>query len=246
MTRAGAALRVIVVDDEAPARDELTFLLQQCEAAQVVGEAGFAAEAERLCETQKPQVAFIDLRMPGLDGLALAELLRKICPDLEIVIVSAHDEGAIAGFDARITDYLLKPVRLDRLRRTLERVTARLRLLAGAERLERFAVRRRGSYVVVDVRDVVYFESSGELVWAVTERDRFGLDRTLTTLADELDEHVYFQCHRSCIVRIDRIRTIEPAGARSYRLLLDHPDDPRVPLARDRSAKLRERILFLR
>jgi DNA-binding LytR/AlgR family response regulator len=237
---------VIVVDDEAPARDELTFLLQQCKAAEVVGEAGFAAEAERLCETQQPQVAFIDLRMPGLSGLALAEHLRKKCPDLEIVIVSAHDEGAIAGFDARITDYLLKPVRLDRLRRTLERVTARLHLLAGAERLERFAVRRRGSFVVVEVRDVVYFESRGELVWAVTERDRFALGRTLTTLADELDEKVYFQCHRSCIVRIDRIRTIEPAGARSYRLLLDHPDDPRVPLARDRSAKLRERIPFLR
>lgn len=246
MTRGGGALRVIVVDDEAPARDELTFLLQQCKAAEVVGEAGFAVEAERLCETRQPQVAFIDLRMPGLNGLALAELLRKKCPDLEIVIVSAHDEGAIAGFDARITDYLLKPVRLDRLRRTLERVTARLHLLAGAERLERFAVRRRGSYVVVEVRDVVYFESKGELVWAVTERDRFALGRTLTTLADELDEKVYFQCHRSCIVRIDRIRTIEPAGARSYRLLLDHPDDPRVPLARDRSAKLRERIPFLR
>lgn len=246
MTRGGGALRVIVVDDEAPARDELTFLLQQCKVAEVVGEAGFAAEAERLCETQQPQVAFIDLRMPGLNGLALAELLRKKCPDLEIVIVSAHDEGAIAGFDARITDYLLKPVRLDRLRRTLERVTARLHPLAGAERLERFAVRRRGSYVVVEVRDVVYFESKGELVWAVTERDRFALGRTLTTLADELDEKVYFQCHRSCIVRIDRIRTIEPAGARSFRLLLDHPDDPRVPLARDRSAKLRERIPFLR
>jgi len=246
VTRGGGALRVIVVDDEAPARDELTFLLQQCKEVEVVGEAGFAVEAERLCETQQPQVAFIDLRMPGLNGLALAEILRKTCPDLEIVIVSAHDEGAIAGFDARITDYLLKPVRLDRLRRTLERVTARLHLLAGAERLERFAVRRRGSYVVVEVRDVVYFESKGELVWAVTERDRFALDRTLTTLADELDEKAYFQCHRSCIVRIDRIRTIEPAGARSYRLLLDHPDEPKVPLARDRSAKLRERIPFLR
>lgn len=246
VTRVGGALRVIVVDDEAPARDELTFLLQQCKGVEVVGEAGCDAEAESLCETWRPQAAFIDLRMPGLSGLALAELLRKKCPDLEIVIVSAHGEGAIDGFDARITDYLLKPVRLDRLRRTLEHVAARLHLLGGAERLERFAVRRKSSYVVVEVRDVVYFEARGELVWAVTERDRFALDRTLTILADQLDEKVYFQCHRSCIVRIDRIRTIEPAGARSYRLLLDHPDDPRVPLARDRSAKLRERIPFLR
>lgn len=247
VTRVGDALRVIVVDDEAPARDELTFLLQQCKEVEVVGEARFAVEAERLCEDQQPQVAFIDLCMPELSGLALAELLRNKCPDLEVVIVSAHHDGAIGGFDAHITDYLLKPVRLDRLRRTLDRVVAvSPDPLGSVRRLERFAVRRRSAYVVVEVRDVVYFEARGELVWAVTERDRFALDRTLTTLADQLDEKVYFQCHRSCIVRIDRIRTIEPAGARSFRLLLDHPEHPKVPLARDRTSKLRERIPFLR
>ena len=92
----------------------------------------------------------------------------------------------------------------------------------------------------------VYFEARGEFVWAVTEADRFAIDRTLTNLADQLDKRVFFQSHRSCIVRIDRIRTIEPAGARSFRLHLDHPDEPKVPLARDRSSKLRERIPFLR
>lgn len=247
MTGRHEALRAIVVDDEAQARDELTFLLNQCRGVDVVGEARFAAEAERLCEDAQPQVAFIDLRMPGLNGLALAELLRKKCPDLEIVIVSGHGDGAIGGFDAQITDYLLKPVRLERLRRTLERVSvATPDSQVGSGRLERFAVRRRSAYVVVEVRDVVYFEARGELVWAVTECDRFALDRTLTNLAAQLDETVYFQSHRSCIVRLDRIRKIEPAGARSFRLLLDHPTDPKVPLARDRTSKLRERIPFLR
>lgn len=240
-------LRAIVVDDEPLARDELTFLLRQCDEIEVVGEAGFALEAERLCDDEQPQVAFLDLRMPGLDGLGLAERLRNKHPELAVVIVSAHVDGALRGFEAQVTDYLLKPVRLERLRQALERLSAaRTDPVLGPRGLERFAVRRKSWYVVVEVRDVVYFEARGEFVWAVTEVDRFALDRTLINLADQLDNRVFFQSHRSCIVRIDRIRTIEPAGARSFRLHLDHPDEPKVPLARDRASKLRERIPFLR
>lgn len=240
-------LRAIVVDDEPLARDELTFLLQQCDEIEVVGEAGFAMEAERQCDDLQPEVAFIDLRMPGLDGLALAELLRNKHPQLAVVIVSAHDDGALRGFEAQVTDYLLKPVRLERIRQAVERLSAaRPDSVLGGRALERFAVRRKSWHVVVEVRDVVYFEARGELVWAVTEVDRFAVDRTLTNLADQLDTKDFFQSHRSCIVRIDRIRTIEPAGARSFRLHLDHPDEPKVPLSRDRASKLRERIPFLR
>ena len=240
-------LRAIVVDDEPLARDELTFLLGQCEGVDVVGQARFAAEAERLCDHAQPQIAFIDLRMPGPDGLALAEILREKHPDLEVVLVSAHDDGAIRGFDAQITDYLLKPVRLERLRKTLDRVSeARPDLVPDTIPLERFAVRRKNAYVVVSLTDVVYFEARDELVWAVTTRDRLAIDRTLATLAGQLDSTDFFQSHRSCIVRIDRIRMIEPAGARTFRMLLDHPDEPKVPLARDRVGKLRERIPFLR
>jgi two-component system response regulator LytT len=240
-------LRALVVDDEPLARDELTFLLQQCDGIEVVGETGCPLEAERLCDDGRPQIAFIDLRMPRLDGLALADLLRDKHPELAIVIVSAYDDGALRGFEARVTDYLLKPVGLKRLRQALQRVTAaRPEPILDPKRLERFAVRRKGWYVVVEVRDVVYFEARGEFVWAVTEMDRFAIDRTLISLADQLDNKVFFQSHRSCIVRLDRIRRIEPTGARTFFLRLDHPNDPTVPLARDRASKLRERIPFLR
>lgn len=240
-------VRAIVVDDEPLARDELTFLLRQCEQVDVVGEARGAAEAQKLCDDEQPEVAFIDLRMPDLDGIALAQLLRRKLPELDVIIVSAHDDGALRGFETKITDYLLKPVRLQRLQQALDRVSAgEPRPFESTSPLARFAVRRRGSFVVVELRDVVYFEARDELVWAVTENDRFALDARLVNLADRLDSAVFFQSHRSCIVRIDRIRVIEPAGARTFRLLLDHPDEPRVPLARDRASKLRERIPFSR
>lgn len=238
-------LRAIVVDDEPLARDELKFLLGQCDDVEVVGEARNANEAQTLCEEQQPHVAFLDLRMPGPDGVALAESLMAKAPQLEVVIVSAHDEGALRAFEARVADYLLKPVRLERLRQAVNRVRQSSSSASGKnERLDRIAVRRRDAYVVLELSDVVYFEVKDELVWAVTTTDRFSIEKTLAALEEELDPELFFRSHRGFIVRLDRIRAIEPVGAGTYQLLLDHPEEPKVPLARERAKKLRERIPF--
>jgi len=238
-------IRAIVVDDEPLARDELRFMLGQCEGIEVVGEAGNAPDAQGLCDEEHPDVAFLDLRMPGPDGVVLAETLMANHPDLKVVIVSAHDEGALRAFEARVADYLLKPVRLERLRQAVERIrSADAESTNGPERLERIAVRRKDAYVVLELGDVIYFEVKDELVWAVTEEDRFAIDKTLANLEGELDPEAFFRSHRGFIARYDRIRAIEPTGAGTYQLLLDHPDEPKIPLARERAKKLRERIPF--
>ena len=238
-------IRAIVVDDEPLARDELRFMLGQCEDVEVVGEARNAPEAQGLCEEEQPDVAFLDLRMPGPDGVALAETLMANHPDLKVVIVSAHDEGALRAFEARVADYLLKPVRLERLRQAVERVrSASAGAASSIEWLERIAVRRKDAYVVLELGDVIYFEVKDELVWAITEEDRFAIDKTLANLEDELEPEAFFRSHRGFIVRYDRIRAIEPTGAGTYQLLLDHPEEPKIPLARERAKKLRERIPF--
>ena len=237
------SIRAIVVDDEPLARDELRFMLGQCDEIEVVGEARNAPEAQTLCDEEQPDVAFLDLRMPGPDGVALAETLMANHPDLKVVIVSAHDEGALRAFDARVADYLLKPVRLERLRQAVERVRGDS-ASSGHERLDRIAVRRKDAYVVLELDDVVYFEVKDELVWAVTAEDRFAIDKTLAMLEDELAPDAFFRSHRGFIVRYDRIRAIEPTGAGTFQLLLDHPEEPKVPLARERAKRLRERIPF--
>jgi two-component system LytT family response regulator/two-component system response regulator LytT len=239
------SIRAIVVDDEPLARDELRFMLGQCVEVEVVGEARNAPEAQSLCDEEQPDVAFLDLRMPGPDGVALAETLMSSHPDLRVVIVSAHDEGALRAFEARVADYLLKPVRLERLRQAVERVREAPATAANnAERLDRIAVRRKDAYVVLELGDVIYFEVKDELVWAVTGQDRFAIDKTLANLEGELDPESFFRSHRGFIVRYDRIRAIEPTGAGTYQLLLDHPEEPKIPLARERAKKLRERIPF--
>jgi len=235
-------LRALVVDDEPLARDELHFLLAEC-GVEVLGEAKNAKEAMALFDELSPNIAFVDLKMPGPDGIALAETLKNRRPNVHVVIVSAHDDGAIRGFEAGVTDYLLKPVRLSRLRKTLDRL---IEIEDGEETseepLERLAIKRRGAFIVVELHSVVYFEVRDELVWAVTADDRYSLDLTLANIEKRLDPQLFFRTHRGAIVRLDRIRAIEPTGSGTFEVLLDHPDKPRVPLARERARQLREKI----
>jgi DNA-binding LytR/AlgR family response regulator len=241
-------LRAIVVDDEPLARDELTFLLSECGQVEVVGEARDAAAALDLAEKMAPDVAFVDLRMPGPDGIALAQALRSRNRDLDVVVVSAHDDGAIRAYETGVIDYLLKPVRLERLKATLDRVrgssaTSSSRE-AEPESLDRLAVRRKGAYVVVEIGDVIYFEVKDELVWAVTADDRYALDLSLSAVEKRLSEDKFFRSHRGALVRIDKIRAIEPSGTGTYELVMDHKEVPRVPLARERARLLRAKIPF--
>jgi DNA-binding LytR/AlgR family response regulator len=249
-------LRAIIVDDEPLGRDELAFMLSEVGGVEVVGQAGNAQEALKLAEREEPHVAFVDLRMPGPDGIALAEALKRRHPTIEVVVVSAHDDAALRAYEAQVLDYVLKPARLERIRTAVERVIAARKRAAPSPStpppapavkdgaLERLAVRRGGKYVVLEVNDVIYFEMKDELVWAVTASDRVALDLTMTNLEQRLPEGVFFRSHRGALVRVDKIRAMEPAGAGTYELLLDHPDAPRVPLARERARLLRERIPF--
>lgn len=245
-------LRTILVDDEPLARDELAFLLGELGGIEVVGQAGDASEALTLAEREAPQLAFVDLRMPGPDGIALAQALKRRNPQLQIIVVSAHDDAALRAFEAQVLDYVLKPVRLERLRAAVERALAVLSPARPSQTppaakeppLERLAVRRGGVYVVLELADVIYFEMKDELVWAVTATDRVALDLTMTTLEQRLPEGAFFRSHRGALVRIDKIRAMEPAGAGTYELVMDHPDAPRVPLARERARLLKELIPF--
>jgi len=243
-----SALRAMIVDDEPLARDELAFMLGEVGDVEVVGQAGDAHEALQVAEREDPDLVFVDLRMPGPDGIALAEALKRRRPELQIIVVSAHDNAALRAFEAQVLDYLLKPARLDRLKAAVERAREVIQRKTGTSAkeavLERLAVRKGGVYHVLELSDVIYFEMKDELVWAVTASDRVALDLTMTNLEHRLPESIFFRSHRGALVRIDKIRAMEPAGAGTYELVLDHPDAPRVPLARERARLLKERIPF--
>lgn len=239
--RGGHKLRALVVDDEPLARDELVFLLDEL-GVEVVAQAADAASALARCDEARPDVVFVDLRMPGPDGLALAESVMNRHEAISVIVVSAHDEGAIRAFEAGVVDYLLKPVRLERLQKAVERAEGRTPASHGEGPLTRLAVKRRGKLVVVTIDDVLFFEVKDELVWAVTGSDRYALDLTLSAVEQRVSSSEFFRSHRGALVRLSAIAGMEPAGAGTYELVLDHPDQPKVPLARERARLLRELI----
>ncbi len=242
-------MKALVVDDERPAREELIWLLEQCDGVEVASQAATAEAALQSVVDVPVDVVFLDIDMPGIGGMRLAERLRDD-PDFgpAIVFVTAYDNHAVEAFGVDATDYLLKPVRLERLQRAIDKVRQRLGTRSEASErparpLTRISVDHRGVYRVLSLDDVLFFESEdGIVVVQTSTSERYITDFSLKFLETNLDPEVFFRCHRSYIVRLDAIQSIAPWGAGTYRLVLDRNDELGVPLARARASELKALI----
>ena len=251
-------LRALIVDDEAPAREELAWLLDHVEAAhvEVVGQCASSREASAWLEDHPAgaEVMFLDINMPGVDGVRLAELLREREAQIDVIFVTAYDHHAVRAFEVEALDYLLKPVRIERLQRALMRALTRRELKAspssqaadlasGSPRyLDRISVEERGVYRVIPVEEILYFEADEGVVMVQAERGRFMTDFSLKFLEQNLHPEQFFRSHRGAIVKLDRIDSIAPWGAGTYRLVMDREADLGVPLARSRASELKSLI----
>lgn len=254
-------LRVIVADDEGPARRFLSSLLKACEGVELVGEAATGAEAVTLIETERPDLALLDLQMPELGGL---DVVRRLAPaSLPLVaFVTAFDDFAIDAFELNAVDYLLKPVDAGRLEATLER--ARLRLdrrepaeeraaaLAGVARtcgqssayLERIPIRLRSEIVILPVRRIASVVSDGELLHIVTlSNERYSITYRLHLLEGRLDPKRFVRLGRGVLANIDAIATVSPRSGGTYLATLSNGQE--LPVSRIQSRILRETLLKL-
>lgn len=246
-------MNAFIVDDEKPAREELQWLLEQCNEVTVIGEAenadGARATLSGLDETV--DVVFLDIDMPGIDGIQFAEFLAEMSPEPLTVFVTAYEEYALDAFGVAAVDYLLKPVRLERLRSAVERVRQRLESRDSSQDdsrppLTRISVKSGEGFRVIDTEEILFFESQSGDVSVTTTHGRFPTDFSLKFLEAKLDGEEFFRCHRSYIVRVDAIEEIVPAGAGTYRLYLAGEGEdggrPSAPLARSRAKEFKNRI----
>jgi DNA-binding LytR/AlgR family response regulator len=237
-------MNVLVVDDEKPAREELIWLLEQCEGVLVTGQASTAEEALKLVKSEEIDVVFLDVDMPGIGGMRLAELLHETEGAPAVIFVTAYQHHAVDAFGVAALDYVLKPVRLERLQKAVSRArkTRETPTSRPAKPLTRISVEERGSYRVIPVEDILFFESEDGIVVVQTRHKRYITDFSLKFLEQNLDLDVFFRSHRSYIVRLDAIESIAPWGAGTYRLILDRESDLGVPLARARATELKALI----
>jgi two-component system LytT family response regulator len=262
MPDTGDKLRVVIADDERPARSFLAAILRKLGDVELVGEAANGMEAVSLIEAKAPDLAILDLQMPELDGFGVVRLLRKDRTPL-IAFVTAHDEHAIHAFEVNAVDYILKPVESARLRQTIDRVKERLeredrgleqieriRVAAaeyeaeGSRPLERIPVRRRDEIVLVPVSHLVSVVAEGELLHLrTTENETHTISYRLRDLAARLDAAQFVRLGRGTLVNIDMIRRIVPVPGGTYTVILKDNQEFRV--SRIQSRILRDKLLRL-
>lgn len=201
-------LRVLVVDDEIPARQRIKDLLADCGAKlplEVVGEAGSGLEALRIMESTEADVILLDIRMPDMDGIELAQHLAKLPNPPAVIFTTAYSDHALEAFEVHAVDYLLKPIRLGRLFAALSRAgTLRplpldmLKALSDAPRTH-LSVQERGKIHLVAVSDIIYMKAELKYVALATKEKIYLLEESLTSLEEEFRED-FIRIHRNTLV----------------------------------------------
>jgi two-component system LytT family response regulator len=240
-------IRAVIVDDEELARQMLRELLRAHPEIEIVCECANGFEAVKAAAELKPDLLFLDVQMPKLDGFEVLELTGT---DMAIIFTTAYDQYAIRAFEAHAVDYLLKPFGADRLEAALARVRERLggkiaapaELAAAARPPAQFAERivvKDGTRVqIIPVGKLDYAEAQDDYVSLCAEGKKHLKQQTISSLEKILDPAVFLRVHRSFIVNLERVARIEPHGKDTHVAVLTN--GAKIPVSRNGYARLRE------
>jgi two-component system LytT family response regulator len=227
------SIRTLLVDDERPARRKMLRFLEAAPDFEVVGEAENGAEGIAAVERLRPDVVFLDVQMPKVDGFAVASALTAPLP--EIIFVTAHDKFALKAFEVHALDYLLKPYDQERFQKVLERVRKRRRgeneLVERLQRMlgeistrypDRVMVTENERAFFVAVTDIDWMEGARNYVVLHVGAKSFTIRGTLDGLSKKLDPSAFVRVNRSAIVRLDSIRELQPWFHGEYKIVMKH------------------------
>ncbi|HEY7514992.1 MAG TPA: LytTR family transcriptional regulator DNA-binding domain-containing protein [Vicinamibacteria bacterium] len=237
---------VLIADDEEPARAVIREMLAQESDVRILGECATGLEAVKAAGELKPQVIFLDIEMPKLDGF---EVLELIDPAIAVVFVTAFDSYALRAFEVHAVDYVLKPFRRDRLREALQAARGRIArrpepaLLAQAARkageyARRLVVKDANRIHMIPVESLDYAQAQDDYVALHSEGRTYLKTQTMGALEASLDPAVFVRVHRSYLVRLDLIRSVELYAKNSRTAILR--DGTEVPVSREGHARLKE------
>ena len=256
-----SALTAVVADDEQLARDELCFLLSKMDGVDIVAQAADGMQALEDIERLTPDVAFLDVQMPGLTGFEVARRVLESGTDLAVIFVTAFDHRAVEAFEVNAVDYVLKPVEASRLEQAVQRARKRremlgrnatrpsddqlerlVRMMSGQkDRRSQIAVKMDERIVLVQADDVIYASMTPDSINIVTGQVSGTSNyRTLDELQARLDPEVFWRVHRSHLVNINKIKEIVPWFSRNYILRMKDQKATEIPVSRSQTRRLRE------
>ncbi len=242
-----ATIRALIVDDEDLARQIIREMLKGHSEIEIVGECANGFDAVKLVSELKPDLLFLDVQMPKLDGFEVLELIGN---DVAVIFATAYDEHAIRAFEVHAVDYLLKPFRAERLSAALERAKERIGKKPGAARDQLSAAARPDSYAErIVVKDgtrvhifpaakLDYAEAQDDYVSLASQGKKYFKQQTISNLESSLDPKNFVRIHRSYLVNLERVARLEPYGKDSHIAILH--DGTRLPVSRAGLARLKE------
>jgi two-component system response regulator LytT len=255
-------LSAIIVDDEQLARDELAYLLKNIDDINVVAQGKNGLEAVNLIREHNPDIVFLDVQMPGLDGFGVIKKLldRKVALP-KIVFATAFDQYAVKAFEVNAVDYILKPFDKKRVVQSIEKARMKIEAGAGPEQkldalvrmLEsqksqtqtaKILIKAAGRLFLTDPRDICYATIEDGVITVATT-GHAGMEghsncRTLEELFENLDPALFWRAHRSFLVNINHIREVVPWFKSSYQLRMDDKKQTEIPVSRAQTRRLRE------
>lgn len=234
-------LRAMIVDDEAPARSEMHYLLDETQLVEVVAESSNVRDAIEHMRTRRIDVIFLDVNMPGVNGMQFAEALIKLKNPPAVVFVTAYGEYAADAFGLNAVDYLVKPVETERLLQAIAKVDSYILTSQKNYAQERIPVEKNGRKVLVNTSEIHYVMARDDYSFIHTEDEKFLTTLSLSNLEGRLGEQGFFRVHRRYIVNLNYIDEVESVSGGTL-LLSIRGESEQIPVSRRRVAALKRAL----
>lgn len=236
--------RVLIVDDEQPARAELAYMLGEIPTVELVGEAENGMDAVKKAKDLKPNLIFLDIQLPDLTGLQVAELINEFDLSIQIVFLTAYDHFAIEAFKLRAFHYVLKPYDLEDITQVFDTYVALqgkyLKTALSAK--NKLAIETQKGIIYLSPSEIFFIEKHGRLVTISLELEKIEAIYTLNQLLIKLEPFSFFRTHKSFLVNLEHVKELRAWFNGSYNLIMNDKTHSEVPVSRNHVKELRLRI----
>jgi len=245
-------LKILIIDDELPARDELRYLVSQEPDTEVVGDADNVAEAVGMAAVLQPDVIFLDINMREMNGLEAAAILRKVAKEAMIVFATAYDEFALKAFEVGAVDYILKPFEQERISKTIARLknyqpeewntaASRIDTTLGENKIlvQKLPVEKAGKIILLNYNEVIYAYANNGMVSVVTENEELNYSGTLSELQERVEKTAMIRVHKSYIVNLDQVKEVVPWFKGTYWLKMNCNCKNEIPVSKSQIKEIK-------
>ncbi|AFQ43110.1 LytR/AlgR family response regulator transcription factor [Desulfosporosinus meridiei] len=250
-------IKIVLVDDEQPAREELRFLLEKNSEMEIIGEFSSGVQTIEGIPNLQPEVIFMDVHLQDMDGIDVVRALQQLDMRASVVFATAYDVHAIRAFELNAVDYILKPFSQERLKVTIDRIQQRIQShdqeltqkisrliqeIGVKQRPRKLAATSKGRVVLIDPQELLYVVAEGRYASLVTEHKMWPTTFSLHEIEERLDPAQFLQTHRAYIVNLDRIKEVIPWFNSTYKIIIDGEKATEIPVSRTYIKKLKERL----